>query len=304
MSQLLSNFHCVVFGFASRRSLAWGVASAWRAAGGCVSFGLQSGRFRPALDALTAGWPPGARPAVVLCDVASDASIAAACSELGAARGGRVDAALHSIAFAPAAAMRARALDVSRADWATALDVSAYSLVALARGLAPYMAAPEPAPVPVEGGAAAAQALVPPPLQRTASLTTLSFLGGERVVRGYRVMGVAKAALESSARYLAEDLVRAAARGGGGGGGAAATASGACAHAQSSPPLSPGPDGRARQYYFGGTHRYARSARHPWFLGARARARLARERARKLPPPALRRRLVFNVVSFPFPCRT
>jgi enoyl-[acyl-carrier protein] reductase I len=97
--------------------------------------------------------------------------------------------------------MRARALDVTRADWAAALDASAYSLIALARGLAPHMAAAPAAPA-----AAAAAGAPPPPPPRSASLTALSYLGAERVVRGYRVMGVAKAALESSARYLAEDM--------------------------------------------------------------------------------------------------
>jgi len=177
---MLANQACAVFGFASTRSLAWGIASAWAAAGADVTVGIQSERFRGALERAGAAW---ARPPhVVVADAADDASVAAAVAAAGArAPGGRLAALAHSIAWAPAAALRAPLLETSRADFAAAHDVSAYSLVAFARAGAPLLA----------GGGV---------------LLALSYVGAARAARTYRVMGPAKASLEATARALALEL--------------------------------------------------------------------------------------------------
>lgn len=179
---MLAHKACAVFGFASRRSLAWGIAAAWARAGAAVTVGIQSERFRGALERAAADWREP--PHVVVCDVADDASVAAAIDAVGAARGGVLHALAHSVAFAPAAAMRAPLLDTSRADFLLAHSVSAYSLVALARAAAPLLE---------RGGGGA-------------SITALSYVGATRAVGAYRVMGAAKASLEATARALALEL--------------------------------------------------------------------------------------------------
>lgn len=196
---------CAVFGFASHRSLAWGVADAWQRAGASVIFALQTERFRPALEKLTADWP--SKPRVVICDATSDAQLSSACEQIADASSGRLHAALHSMAYASQAAMRGRFSDTSREDFRQALDISAYSLIGLSRGLAPIMRRSSPLPGAESSGSSAPNR--PSAASRdTSSIITLSYLGAQRVVPGYRVMGVAKAALEASVRYLAEDLGR------------------------------------------------------------------------------------------------
>jgi len=181
------------FGFASERSLAWGVARAWHAAGASVSIGIASERFRPALERLTAGWgvaapsaglPAQRAPCIVVADVRDDASLDAAFAAVSASSGGRLRAVLHAVAHAPPAALRAPLLACSRADWAATQDVSAYSLLALAARAAPLLAAGGP------GG----------------SILCLSHAGAVRAAAGYGVMGPAKAALEALARGLAAEM--------------------------------------------------------------------------------------------------
>src|SRR5690606_6412506 len=126
---------------------------------------------------LTEGMPD---PLLLEADVGDDASLDALFGAL-TERFGRLDYLVHSIAYAPAATFENRFVDTARADWVTAMDVSAYSLVACAQRAAPLMT----------GGG---------------SMVTLSYLAAERVVPHYNMMGVAKAALEASVRYLAYDL--------------------------------------------------------------------------------------------------
>jgi enoyl-[acyl-carrier protein] reductase I len=178
----MQGLHAAVFGFASTRSLAWGIASAWQAAGATLTIGIQSERFLGALQAATRAWP--APPHAVVCDVAQDASLDAAFAALRAHHGGTLHALAHSVAFAPAAAMRAPLLDTARSDFAAAHDASAYSLLALAQRAAPLMG----------GGGGGG------------SILTLSYLGATRAAPNYRVMGAAKASLEACARGLAAEL--------------------------------------------------------------------------------------------------
>ena len=176
---MLAAKQAAVFGFANHRSLAWGVAASWAAAGATVSFGLAHERFRPALSRLTSGW--AVPPHVFICDVRDDASLAATFKGLATAHQGRLHAVLHAVAYASPPALRGPLLGVSRADFADAHDVSAYSLIALARGAAPLL----------QGGG---------------SITALSYQGASRVVPAYGLMGPAKASLETTAMYLAAEL--------------------------------------------------------------------------------------------------
>lgn len=224
---MLSGRVGAVFGFASHRSLAWGIADAWRVAGCRVIFALQNERFKSSLDKLTSSWPE--KPSVVYCDAAVDSQIDSACAAIGELSGGRVDALLHSMAYATQSGMRARIVDCSREDYRVAHDISAYTLLGLARGLSPFMYRryeSEPPseedlrlvrrPAPGPGHAASAAAASPPAsaaatslfpdVPETSSIITLSYLGAERAVPGYRVMGLAKASLESAVRYLAADM--------------------------------------------------------------------------------------------------
>jgi enoyl-[acyl-carrier protein] reductase I len=182
MAGAMAGLHAAVFGFASTRSLAWGIAGAWHAAGASVTIGIQSERFRGALEAATRAWP--APPHVVTCDVCDDASLDAAFAAIAGRSGGALHALAHSVAFAPAAAMRAPLLRTSRADFAAAHDASAYSLLALAARAEPLLAAASP----------------------RGSVLALSYLGAARAAPSYRVMGAAKASLEACARGLAAEL--------------------------------------------------------------------------------------------------
>lgn len=167
----------VVFGAANKNSLAWHIALAARRAGARVLLSCANERFQDKVAPLAEeiGAPPP-----VLCDVASDASIAAAMAEIGRQLP-RLDFLVHSIAFAPKEELERPFSQTSRDGFLLAHNVSAYSFVALARAAAPLLA-PQ------------------------ASLLTLSYLGAVKAVPSYNVMGVAKAALEASVRYLAADL--------------------------------------------------------------------------------------------------
>jgi enoyl-[acyl-carrier protein] reductase I len=168
----------VVFGVANKRSIAWAIAKAWKEAGATLIFNYQGERVKENVEELVSEF--GADVPVYPCDVAKDEEIAAF---FGKVKGhtNKLDLLLHSVAFAPKEALEGDFVSTSRAAFSSALDISAYSLVALSRAAAPMM---------TDGG----------------SVVAMSYLGSVKVVPHYNVMGVAKAALESSTRYLAYDL--------------------------------------------------------------------------------------------------
>ena len=167
----------LVMGVTNRHSLGWAIADKLHGAGAEVAFSYQGERLLGGLEKLTADWP-GTR--LVQCDVTDEAELEALFSGLGESWG-RIDGIVHAIAFAPRPALEGRYIDTARADWLTALDVSAYSLVAVARRAEPLMA---------EDGA----------------IVTLTYYAAEKVVPKYNVMAIAKSALEASVRYLAYEL--------------------------------------------------------------------------------------------------
>jgi enoyl-[acyl-carrier protein] reductase I len=170
----------LIVGVANKRSLAWAIAQQADAAGARLVLTYQNERLKENVDELA---PQLKTPPILLpCDVSRDEDIAHLAETL-AAQGGRLDFLVHGAAYAPREALSAPFLETSREAFRVALDISAYSLVAVARAVAPLMAS--------TGGG---------------SIVTLSYLGADRVFPNYNVMGVAKAALESSARYLASDL--------------------------------------------------------------------------------------------------
>jgi enoyl-[acyl-carrier protein] reductase I len=178
MSNLLENKTALILGVANRWSLAFAIAQAFRREGAGLALTYQGERQRQAVEEL--GAELGA--AVLACDVTVDADIARLMEDLRRP-GRRLDAVVHSIAFAHRDDLSRPFADTSRAGFLLAHEVSVYSLVAVARAAAPLMT----------GGG---------------SILTLSYLGAVRVIPNYNVMGVAKAALEASVRYLASDLGR------------------------------------------------------------------------------------------------
>lgn len=170
----------LVVGVANRRSLAWAIAKAADAAGARLTLSFANERFEKNTRALAGALN---RPAqLVPCDVARDDEIDALFAAVEAEHGG-LDFLVHGVAFASREAISEPFVQTTRGDFLQALDVSAYSLVALARGAAPLLER--------RGGGA---------------ILTLTYLGSGRVFPNYNVMGVAKAALEATVRYLAADL--------------------------------------------------------------------------------------------------
>lgn len=167
----------VVFGLANKRSIAWAIAQQMQQAGARLAITYQNERLKQEADDLIAALP-GAEG--FQCDVSSDDEIAALFETLKG-KYGKLDALVHSVAYAPADALKNEFVQTQREAFRVALDTSAYSLVALARSAAPLM---------TDGG----------------SIVTLTYYGAMRVVPNYNVMGVAKAALECCVRYLAFDL--------------------------------------------------------------------------------------------------
>ena len=167
----------VIMGVANDRSNAWGIARAIAAQGGEIAFTYQGEalekRVRPLADSIGS-------TLVLPCDVADDASIDAAFAAIGKAWG-KIDFLVHAIGYADKQFLRGRYLDTPRAAFLQAMDISCFSFVAVGQRAAALMSA---------GG----------------SMLTLSYLGAERVTPHYNVMGVAKAALEASVRYMATDL--------------------------------------------------------------------------------------------------
>ncbi len=167
----------VVMGVANDRSIAWAIAAACAAQGAEIAFTFQGEalekRVRPLAESIGADL-------VLPCDVGEEASIDAAFAAIGE-RWPRIDFLVHAIGWADKAYLRGRYLDTPRQAFLQALDISCYSFTAVAQRAVPLM---------TEGGA----------------LLTLTYLGAERVMPHYNVMGIAKAALEASVRYLAADL--------------------------------------------------------------------------------------------------
>jgi len=175
---MLQNRFGVVFGVANKRSIAWATAQALHEAGARLAFTYQGERLKDNVAGLTSETMPGSL--VMPCDVTKQEEVDGTFKRL-AQEFGRLDFLIHSIAYAPREALEGKYLDTSREAFLTALEISAYSLPQLARAAAPLM---------TEGG----------------SIVCMTYYGAEKVVSGYNVMGVAKAALETSTRYLANDL--------------------------------------------------------------------------------------------------
>jgi enoyl-[acyl-carrier protein] reductase I len=170
----------LVLGVANRRSIAWAIAQRLAEGGAQLAFTFQGERIEKNVRELAESV---ASPLITSCDVRSDEDLERVFAEVGETFGGKLDLLVHSVAFADARDLEGRFTDTPRDRYWLALDVSAYSLVACARLAEPLMEA--------AGGG---------------SIMTMTYLGGERAVPHYNVMGVAKATLDSSVRYLAWDL--------------------------------------------------------------------------------------------------
>ncbi len=167
----------LIMGLANDKSIAWGIAQAVAAQGAELAFSYQGEQLKKRVEPLVESL--GA-PKLFECDVASDASIDALFAALKA-DWGQLDFLVHAIGFADKNELRGRYVDTSRAGFALAMDISVYSFTAVCQRAAAMMPA---------GG----------------SLLTLTYYGAEKVMPHYNVMGVAKAGLEASVKYLAEDL--------------------------------------------------------------------------------------------------
>src|SRR5207248_3075574 len=176
--QILTGKTGVVFGVANKRSIAWAIAKAWAAAGARLIFNYQGERLKENVEELVTEF--GAQTPLFPCDVASDEAIESFFGEVRK-QTDRVDLLLHSVAYAPKEGLEGDFVSTTREAFRVAHDISAYSLVALARSAAPLM---------TNGG----------------SIVAMTYYGAEKVVPHYNVMGVAKASLEASTRYLAYDL--------------------------------------------------------------------------------------------------
>ncbi|PYI87298.1 MAG: NADH-specific enoyl-ACP reductase [Verrucomicrobia bacterium] len=168
----------IVFGVANKRSIAWAIAQAWHKEGAKLAFTYQGERLKENVEELAGTF--GADALILPCDVTKDEEIAGVFKTVGE-RFGKLHLLLHSVAFAPREALEGTFLNTSRDAFRIAHDVSAYSLVALARAAEPLMP---------DGG----------------SIISMTYYGSEKVIPHYNVMGVAKASLEASTRYLAYDL--------------------------------------------------------------------------------------------------
>lgn len=174
---LMTGKRGVIMGVANEHSIAWGIASALSQAGATLAFTYQDTAFakrvRPLAESVGSDL-------IVKCDVSEDKDIEAAFDAVGSGWGG-LDFVVHAIAYSDKAELKGMYLNTSKANFTKTLEISCYSFTAVARAAGPLMG---------EGS----------------SLTTLTYLGAERVTPNYNVMGVAKAALEASVRYLANDL--------------------------------------------------------------------------------------------------
>ena len=174
---MLKNKIGMVLGVANKRSIAWACAEACRENGATLAFSYQGERLLRYVKKLTADMDD---VLLIPCDVSNQDEVDIAFEEIDK-KYGRLDFLIHSIAFAPREALEGEYLNTSRDAFLTALEISAFSLTQVSRAAKPLMK---------NGG----------------SIVTMSYYGAEKVVQNYNVMGVAKSALESSTRYLAEDL--------------------------------------------------------------------------------------------------
>ena len=174
---LLTDKIGIIFGVANKRSIAWACASACAAQGAKMAFTYQGERLKENVEDLAGTLEDSL---VVPCDVSNQADVDAAFAAVGD-KYGKLDFVVHSIAFAPKEALEGEFVTTSREAFRTALEISAFSLTQVALAASPLM---------TDGG----------------SIVTMSYYGAEKVVLHYNVMGVAKAALEASTRYLAADL--------------------------------------------------------------------------------------------------
>ena len=170
----------VVFGLANKRSIAYSVAQKLAEAGATLVLSYQTERLKGEAEELLQDLGQTGTGRAFQCDVTRDEEIDSIFTQIGAAFP-HIDILVHSVAYAPGDALKNDFLLTKREDFALAHDISAYSLIALARGAAPLMS---------EGGA----------------MLTLTYYGAEKVFPNYNVMGVAKAALEATVRYLAASL--------------------------------------------------------------------------------------------------
>ena len=175
---MLKNKSGIIFGVANKRSIAWATAQALHEAGARLAFAYQGERLKENVESLTKDTMPDSP--LLSCDVTKQEEVDETFRRLGEEYG-RLDFVIHSIAYAPREALGGAYVDTSREAFLTALEISSFSLAQLARAAAPLM---------TEGG----------------SIVCMTYYGAEKVVAGYNVMGVAKAALEASTRYLANDL--------------------------------------------------------------------------------------------------
>jgi enoyl-[acyl-carrier protein] reductase I len=175
----LSGKHGLIVGVANKRSISWAIAQAAAAAGARLALTYPSARLEENVRELAEKLE---RPALLPCDVSDDQQIADLAAALDREFGG-LDFLVHGAAFAPADALSNPFVETSRESFRIALDVSAYSLIGLTRAVVPLLER--------RGGG---------------SILTLTYLGSQRVFTNYNVMGVAKAALEASVRYLSSDL--------------------------------------------------------------------------------------------------
>ena len=180
MTKTFAGKQGLILGVANKRSIAWAIARRLADEGAELAFTFQGERIESSVRELAESV---SSPLVTACDVRSDDDVARVFAEVGEAFGGGLDLLVHSVAFAAAEDLEGRFTDTPRDRFWMAVDVSAYSLVACARAAEPLMEA--------RGGG---------------SILTMTYLGGERAVPHYNVMGVAKATLDASVRYLAWDL--------------------------------------------------------------------------------------------------
>jgi len=167
----------VIFGVANKRSIAWASAQALHENGARLAFSYQGERLKENVEKLAGGMEGSL---ILPCDVTNQAEVDAFFENVKS-EFGRIDFLVHSIAFAPKEALEGEFMAVSRDAYMTAMEISSYSLAQLAKSAAPLMP---------EGG----------------SIVTMTYYGAEKVVPNYNMMGVCKAALEASVRYLASDL--------------------------------------------------------------------------------------------------
>src|SRR5216110_127162 len=178
MTRLLEGKTGLILGIANKRSIAWGIANSVNSAGARLILTHQNERLGENARELA---PLLNNPMVLPCDVASDEQIQALMDRIRE-EAGHLDFLVHALAYAPREALSGMYAETKRADFAVALDISAFSLAAISRAALPLMR------------------------DRQASIVTLTYFGSERVIQNYNVICVAKAALEASVRYLANDL--------------------------------------------------------------------------------------------------